>query len=83
MTAGNDLDNAIQFSGQANFAFTGSGSYALVNRYSDTKGTLSATAGEVIIKWGAGWGGDIELSGSGKVSFYNGTSVATSLIGSG
>ena len=66
---------ACEFRDRASLAKTGGGTLTLVNRYSDTKGTLSVSAGEVRFDWGAGWGGDLDLSGEGRMTFLPGTSL--------
>lgn len=74
MTGIESRDVALQFSGAASLKVTGvakdnAGVYTIKNRYSDTTGTLDVSAGTVRFDWGAGWGGDIAISGTGRVEF--------------
>ena len=85
MISDSDYLVALKFSGMAGLSHTGTGTYTMVNKYSDTKGTLSVSAGAVKFDWGAGWGGDIAVSGNGKVIFAescpsNKTSTATAEV---
>ena len=71
MTSDTSTTNfAGRFSGYASLAKTGTAPlFTFVNQYSDTRGTLSVSQGAVKFLWGAGWGGDIALSGTGKAIF--------------
>ena len=79
MTSDTSTTNfAGRFSGYASLSKTGSAPlFTFVNQYSDTKGTLSVSSGAVRFIWGAGWGGDVALSGTGKVIFEGGNSLGT------
>ena len=85
VTSSVDDPVAFRFSGRAGLNHEGTGTNTIVNQFSDTKGTLSVSAGAVKFDWGAGWGGDIAVSGNGKVIFAescpsNKTSTATAEV---
>jgi hypothetical protein len=69
LTSSVDVPIALKFSGRAGLNHQGTGTNTIVNQFSDTKGTLSVSAGAVKFDWGAGWGGDISVSGNGRVIF--------------
>ena len=77
MTSDTSTTNfAGRFRGYASLSKTGSAPlFTFVNQYSDTRGTLSVSRGAVRFIWGAGWGGDVALSGTGKVIFEGGNSL--------
>ena len=66
---------AVEFVEQASLTYAGTGTFNLVNRYSDTRGTLTVSSGTVRLDWGAGWGGDVAVSGSGRLVFAPGTTL--------
>jgi len=87
MSYGATRINALKYTGKASLTRNGSGTYTLVNKYSDTAGTLTVGSGEVKFDWGAGWGGDIAVSGTGKVTFAakcpendNGTATGSATV---
>ena len=45
------------FVGAAGLVYDGPATYTLVNRYSDTTGTLVVRQGRLVFDWNAGWGG--------------------------
>lgn len=63
------VPHACGFSGRASLVQAGGGVYTMVNRFSDTKGTLRVENGTVKFDWGAGWGGDVEVHEKGRVVF--------------
>jgi hypothetical protein len=69
LTSESPVPSAVKFSGTASLKCTGSGVNTFVNQFSDTTGTLTVTNGTVKFDWGAGWGGDISVSGNGRVIF--------------
>ena len=75
VTGGDGKKGAMKFSGKANLRKTGTGTWTLVNQISDTQGSLLVDAGAVAFDWSAGWGGKVELSGTGRAIFAAGTSL--------
>ena len=64
---------APKFMGQASFEYAGQGKYTLRNIVSTSKGTLTVSSGTVELTDGAGWTGDINVTGGKLIlsSFYS------------
>ena len=73
---GNDTSNvAFKFSGGVSLRQEGTGTYTILNQYCDTTGRLEVVSGAVAFDWEAGWGGDVEVFGSGTAKFLEGSKL--------
>ena len=68
-----ELVGALKFMGQASFEYAGQGKYTFRNIVSTSKGTLTVSSGTVELADGAGWTGDINVTGGKLIlsSFYS------------
>lgn len=75
MGANGSYGAVVKFSGQVSHRHTGTGTYTMHRCYSDTTGTLEVSAGAVKLDSDAGWGGDVRLSGNGRLIMTSGTTL--------
>ena len=75
MGANGSYGAVVKFSGQVSHRHTGTGTYTMHRCYSDTTGTLEVSAGAVMLDSNAGWGGDVRLSGNGRLIMTSGTTL--------
>ena len=72
------FDN-LRFRGKAGFTMNGEGAIKLANFDNDTTGLLKAQKGVAGLVWGATWGGNVEVCGTGKL-FIDAESAAVNAI---
>lgn len=74
MSANGNYGAVIKFSGKVSHKHIGRGTYTMHRCYSDTEGSLIVTDGAVKLD-NAGWAGDVELSGGGRLVMSAGSTL--------
>lgn len=72
MYANGSYDAVVKFSGKVSHKHNGAGVYTIHNVFSDTSGTLDVPQGGVTFDRGAGWGGNVSIGETGRVTFETG-----------
>ena len=75
MTENRSSSVAYRFSGGVSLRQEGTGTYTILNQYCNTTGRLEVVNGTVAFDWEAGWGGDVEVFGSGTAKFLEGSTL--------